>query len=115
MTSREKFFSQYQCSHIFSFFQLFFPPSLPYSLQEVIEKPKTSGRVKQTLDSNFFFRDPARRGGRGRSSGGRPRGEGRGEGRRYRGDRRDRAPNVEDKYDFPTLTPSAPTSSEVEQ
>ena len=88
-----------------SLFFSFFP-------QEVIEKPKTSGRVKQTLDSNFFFRDPARRGGRGRSSGGRPRGEGRGDGRRFKGDRRDRAPNVEDKSDFPTLTP---TSSELEQ
>lgn len=37
--------------------------------REVIEKPKTSGRIKHTVDSNFFFRDPARRGGRGRGGG----------------------------------------------
>lgn len=95
-------------------------------VQEVIEKPKTSGRIKTTLDANFYFKDPARRGGRGRSGerggggrgrGGEGRGRGRGEGRgrdegkgRFRGDRRSdhgRAPNVEDTADFPTL-PGAP-------
>ena len=43
---------------------------LLFHLQEVIEKVKTSGRVKTTLESHFFFKDPARR-GRGRSGGGR--------------------------------------------
>lgn len=134
-------------------------------LQEVIEKVKTSGRIKTTLESHFFFKDPARR-GRGRSGGGGGRGgfEGRGGGRsnfegsrggfegnrdrdggRYEGNRdrdggryessrdrdggryeggryeggrgsggrgqgggrrfnrRDRAPNVEDERDFPSL------------
>lgn len=94
-------------------------PSLLH-VQEVIEKPKTSGRIKTTLDASFFFKDPARRGGRGRSGerGGRGRGgEGRGRGRgrdegkgRFKSDRRGdntRAPNVEDTADFPTL-PGAP-------
>lgn len=129
--------------------------SLPF-LQEVIEKPKTSGRIKTTLDPNFYFRDPARR-GRGRTGprgGGPPREDrnsgggnrrsfdenrkegGRGGGRRdfdggrkefdggrkeFEGGRRafggggfgggrgrgnnrkDRAPNVEDESDFPSL------------
>ena len=108
-------------------------------LQEVIEKPKTSGRIKTTLDANFYFRDPARRGGRGRSGerggrggrggeggrgrGGRGEGRGRGgegrnrdegvaEGRRYRSERRDhgKAPNVEDTLDFPTL-PGVPITA----
>ena len=88
-----------------------------------------------TLDANFYFKDPARRGGRGRSGerggrggreggreGGRGRGrgdgrirdDGKGEGRRFRGDRdrRDygKAPNVEDTLDFPTL-PGAPVAA----
>ena len=90
-------------------------------LQEVIEKPKTSGRIKTTLNANFYFKEPARRGGRGRSGErggrGRGRGDGKGEGRRFRGDRdrRDfgKAPNVEDTFDFPTL-PGAPVAA-VEQ
>lgn len=48
----------------------------------MIEKPKTSGRVKTTLDPNFYFRDPARR-GRGRTSG--PGGRGGGPPREDRG------------------------------
>ena len=97
----------------------------------MIEKPKTSGRIKTTLNANFFFKDPARRGrgrsergGRGRGGeGGRGRGRGRGEGRedgvgegrRFRGDRGDRrdhgkAPNVEDTLDFPNL-PGAPITA----
>lgn len=111
-----------------------------FFFQEVIEKPKTSGRVKQTLDSNFFFRDPARRGGRGRTPGGgrggrgggfERRGEerrseggferrggggggferrGDGEGRRYNRERRDKAPNVGDERDFPALGPTVQTA-----
>ena len=115
---------------------------LRFHLQEVIEKVKTSGRVKTTLESHFFFKDPARR-GRGRSGGGRGGFEGNrggfersddgggsggggggggggGDRRRYqdggrgsggrgqggggrRFNRRDRAPNVEDERDFPSL------------
>lgn len=91
---------------------------------------KTSGRIKTTLESHFFFKDPARR-GRGRSGGGRggfegnrgggfDRGGGDEGGRRFqdggrgsggrgqggggrRFNRRDRAPNVEDERDFPSL------------
>ena len=92
---------------------------------------KTSGRIKTTLESHFFFKDPARR-GRGRSGGGRGGFEGnrgggfdrggggdeggrrfqdggRGSGGRGQGgggrrfNRRDRAPNVEDERDFPSL------------
>lgn len=113
---------------------------------------KTSGRVKTTIESHFFFKDPARRGrgrsGGGGSSGGRGNFEGRGgggrssfegnrggfeggrdrdggryEGGRYEGgrgsggrgqgggrrsNRRDRAPNVEDERDFPSLGGNAP-------
>ena len=102
-----------------------------FHLQEVIEKVKTSGRIKTTLASHFFFKEPARRGrgrsgggrggfegGRGgfdrgddgggrrfqdggRGSGGRGQGGGGGGGRRF--NRRDRAPNVEDERDFPSL------------
>ena len=117
---------------------LLFPPPIS---QEVIEKPKTSGRTKTTLDANFFFKDPARRGGRGRErGGGRGRGRGAGEsgrgrdeggrsrdeggrgreegGRRFRGGGRrgdyGRAPNVEDTHDFPNL-PGAPPITAVEQ
>ena len=109
----------------------------------MIEKPKTSGRVKTTLDPSFYFKDQARR-GRGRTTGpggrgsGPPRDDrggnrrsfeenrregGRGGGRRdfdggrrefegrrggfggnrARNNRRDRAPNVEDESDFPSL------------
>ena len=115
-------------------------------MQEVIEKVKTSGRIKTTLESHFFFKDPARR-GRGRSGGGRGGFEGgrggfdrsdrgdrggddgdRGGGRRFqdggrgsggrgqggggrRFNRRDRAPNVEDERDFPSL--GGPSAVEV--
>ena len=93
----------------------------------MIEKPKTSGRIKTTIDTTgFFFKDQARRGrgrtpggpgtGRGvgrRSGEGEERRAGRGEDRRGRGEkrsfgggggrRRDFAPNVEDEKDFPSL------------
>ena len=98
------------------------------TFQEVIEKPKTSGRIKTTLDPKFFFKDPSRRGGRGRGgpgrgppkdfegnrregsregSGRRPFGDGGGRvgggGGGRRGNRREKAPNVEDEGDFPSL------------
>ena len=41
------------------------------TFQEVVEKYKTSGRVKTSLESNFFFKDISRRGGATGGSGGR--------------------------------------------
>ena len=91
------------------------------TLQEIVEKLKTSGREKTLLESNFYFRDVkrftgGRGGGRGGAVGGkredrksfgneRRGGDRRSDDRRRPGGRnRDRSQfNVEDEKDFPSL------------